>query len=144
MCVWEGKVGHSRGAPSLPLCCEWASAESQSAPCLWIGDSLCPEEPWCPSGPGSVTTARWLPVALWAEPPSPGLCALRLAASPLPHFVDVVLILHSLPALTYSFPNLEPLCHSMSNSNCCFMTCIEISQEAGKVVGYSHLLFSLL
>ena len=29
---------------------------------------------------------------------------------------------------------------SMSNSNCCFLTCIHISQEAGQVVWYSHLL----
>ena len=28
----------------------------------------------------------------------------------------------------------------MSSSNCCFLTCIQISQEAGKVVCYSHLL----
>ena len=28
---------------------------------------------------------------------------------------------------------------SMSSSNCCFLTCIQISQEAGKVVWYSHL-----
>ena len=28
----------------------------------------------------------------------------------------------------------------MSGSNCCFLTCIEISQEAGKEVWYSHLL----
>ena len=28
----------------------------------------------------------------------------------------------------------------MSSSNCCFLTCIEISQEAGKVVWYSYLL----
>ena len=27
----------------------------------------------------------------------------------------------------------------MFGSNCCFLTCIQISQEAGKVVGYSHL-----
>ena len=27
----------------------------------------------------------------------------------------------------------------MSGSNCCFLTCIQISQEAGKVVLYSHL-----
>ena len=27
----------------------------------------------------------------------------------------------------------------MSGSNCCFMTCIQISQEVGKVVWYSHL-----
>ena len=28
----------------------------------------------------------------------------------------------------------------MSSFNCCFLTCIQISQEAGKVVWYSHLL----
>ena len=28
----------------------------------------------------------------------------------------------------------------MSSSNCCFLTCIQISQEAGQVVVYSHLL----
>ena len=28
----------------------------------------------------------------------------------------------------------------MSRSNCCFLTCIQISQEAGKVDWYSHLL----
>ena len=27
----------------------------------------------------------------------------------------------------------------MSDSNCCFLTCIQISQEAGKVVWYFHL-----
>ena len=39
----------------------------------------------------------------------------------------------------YSFPYLEPVCCSMSSSNCCFLTCTQISQEAGKVVWYSHL-----
>ena len=29
---------------------------------------------------------------------------------------------------------------SMSSSNCCFLACIQISQEAGQVVWYSHLL----
>ena len=28
----------------------------------------------------------------------------------------------------------------MSSSNCCFLTCIQISQEAGQAVWYSHLL----
>ena len=27
------------------------------------------------------------------------------------------------PTLTYSFPNLEPVCFSMSSSSCCFLTC---------------------
>ena len=39
----------------------------------------------------------------------------------------------------YSFPDLEPVCCSMSSSNCCFLTCTQISQEAGKVVWYFHL-----
>ena len=28
----------------------------------------------------------------------------------------------------------------MSSSNCCFLTCVRVSQEAGQVVWYSHLL----
>ena len=41
--------------------------------------------------------------------------------------------------LMYSFSCLEPVCCSMSSSNCCFLTCIQISQEAGQVVCYPHL-----
>ena len=40
----------------------------------------------------------------------------------------------------YSFPSLETVCCSMSGSNCCFLTCIQISQEIGKVVWCSHFL----
>ena len=39
----------------------------------------------------------------------------------------------------YSSPDLEPVCSPMSSSNCSFLTCIQISQEAGQVVRYSHL-----
>ena len=39
----------------------------------------------------------------------------------------------------YSFPNLEPVHCFMSGSNCCFLTCIQVFQEAGKVVWYSYL-----
>ena len=39
----------------------------------------------------------------------------------------------------YSFPDLEPVHSSMSDSNCCFLTCIQVFQEAGKVVWYFHL-----
>ena len=39
----------------------------------------------------------------------------------------------------YCFSYLEPVCCSMSSSNCCFLACIQISQEAGQVVWYSHL-----
>ena len=34
---------------------------------------------------------------------------------------------------------LDPVWCSMSISNCCFLTCIQVSQEAGQVVWYSHL-----
>ena len=44
----------------------------------------------------------------------------------------------------YSFPDLEPVCYSMCSCNCCFLTCIEISQEAGQVIWYSHLLNNFL
>ena len=34
---------------------------------------------------------------------------------------------------------MEPVCCSMSSSNCCFLPCIHVSQEAGQVVWCSHL-----
>ena len=43
-------------------------------------------------------------------------------------------------ALTHSFSYLETVCCYMSSSNCCFLACIHISQEASQVVWYSHLL----
>ena len=39
----------------------------------------------------------------------------------------------------YSFSYLEPVCFSMSSYNCSFPTCIQVSQEAGQMVWYSHL-----
>ena len=39
----------------------------------------------------------------------------------------------------YSFSYLEPVHFYISSSNCCFLSCIQVSQEAGKVVWYSHL-----
>ena len=42
-------------------------------------------------------------------------------------------------ALMYSFPNLELVHCYMFGSNCCFLTCKQISQEAGQVVWYFHL-----
>ena len=52
---------------------------------------------------------------------------------------DVLCIEVKYTALKYSFPDLEPVSFSVSSSNCCFLTCIEISQEAGHAVFYSHL-----
>ena len=42
-----------------------------------------------------------------------------------------------------SFLNFAPVHCSMSSSNCCFLSCIEVSQDAGKVVWYFHLFKNL-
>ena len=39
----------------------------------------------------------------------------------------------------YFFPNFELVHFSQSCSSWCFLTCIQVSQEADKVVWYSHL-----
>ena len=39
----------------------------------------------------------------------------------------------------YSFSYVEPVCCSMSSTNCCFLTCIQVSQEADQVVWYALL-----
>ena len=44
----------------------------------------------------------------------------------------------------YSFPNFETVCCSMSGSNCCFLTCIQVSQKASKAVWYSYLFKNFL
>ena len=44
--------------------------------------------------------------------------------------------IYSLDVLLFLFGTV---CCSMSSSNCCFLTCIQVSHEAGQVVGYSHL-----
>ena len=38
----------------------------------------------------------------------------------------------------YCLPNFEPVHGSVSSSNSCFLTCIQISQKVGKVVWYSQ------
>ena len=39
----------------------------------------------------------------------------------------------------YSFPYLEPVCCSMSSSNCCFLTCIQISIfHSGSINLHNH------
>ena len=44
----------------------------------------------------------------------------------------------------YTFPNFEPVLCSMSSSNCCLLTYIQVSQETGKVVWYFHLFKNFL
>ena len=60
------------------------------------------------------------------------------------HFACCTLHISYISRVTiYSFDvllsQLEQVCFSMSGSNCCFLTCIQISQETGKVVWYLHL-----
>ena len=61
------------------------------------------------------------------------------AASPAPSSVVWVFAGGKRAPLTYSFSYLELGCCSMSSSNYCLLTCIQVSQEGGQVVWYSHL-----
>ena len=68
------------------------------------------------------------------------LCFLQSSIS---HDVLCILVKYAgwqYTALTYSSSYLEPICCSKTSSNCCFLTCIGISQEAGQVFWYSHLI----
>ena len=62
---------------------------------------------------------------------------LKYSVYKLNKLVTICILSPWCTALTYSFPNFEPVHYSMSG---CFLTCIQISQEAGQVVWYSHLL----
>ena len=44
--------------------------------------------------------------------------------------------IHSFDVLRFLF---GPVCCSVSSYNCCFLTCIQLSQEAGQVVWYFYL-----
>ena len=70
----------------------------------------------------------------------------QLVLLPAQHFTWCTLHICWISSVTiyslegYSFPDLEPVCCSTSSSNCCFLTCIQISQAGGQVVWCSHLL----
>ena len=53
--------------------------------------------------------------------------------------LDILLFLFGTNLLGFVHRNSSCPCCSMSDSNCCLMTCIQIPQEAGQVVWYSHL-----
>ena len=61
---------------------------------------------------------------------------------PMDYAIDMADFMRSprATALTHSFSYLKPVCCSMSSSNCCFLTCIQISQETGQVFWYSHII----
>ena len=71
--------------------------------------------------------------------PTPGACSNSCPSSRWCHTTNLILccpppLLPSFFPSIRVFPNLKPVHCSMSSSNSCFFTCIQISQEAGKVV----------
>jgi len=69
----------------------------------------------------------------------------QLVLHPVWHFTWYTLHISEIRRVTIysldvSFSNLEPVHCSMSSSNCYFLTCTQISREAGQVVWYPHLL----
>ena len=66
---------------------------------------------------------------------------VQLVSFPAQHFSWCTLhMLNKQGENIHTFPNFESVHHSMSSSNCCFLTCTQVSQETGKVVWYSYLL----
>ena len=64
----------------------------------------------------------------------------QLEFHPGQHFPWCILYIRwQYTALTYSFSNFEQVDHYMSSSNFCFLKWIQISQDADKLVWYSHL-----
>ena len=61
-----------------------------------------------------------------------------LAFSIIYFFMDFGIIIYRLDLSMISY--LDPVCCPISSSNCCFLTCIQISQEADQVVWYPCLL----
>ena len=47
-------------------------------------------------------------------------------------------------SLDVLFPNFEPILCSMSSPHCCILPCIQVFQETGKVVWYTHLFSNFL
>ena len=68
----------------------------------------------------------WLPCHILGD------CIFRFISA-------LFILLHQFIALGYSFPSFETVRCSMSGSNCCFLTFIQVSQEVDKLVWYSHL-----
>ena len=101
--------------------------------------------PLSPSSRVSIVLLCFLPLG-WYHLHIWGCCYFswqswfQLVLHPAWHFAWCTLQGDNIQALMYSFPNLEPVCCSMSSSNCCFQICIQICQEASQMVWYFHLL----
>ena len=119
--------GRSPGEGSgYPLQYSWASLVAQmvkNPPAMW--------ETW-------VRSLGWEDPLEEVMAAHPSILAWRIPWTEKPGWS------RSTSALMYSFPYLELACCSMPSSNCCYLTCVQISQEAGQVVWYSHLLKNFL
>ena len=74
-------------------------------------------------------------IQAWASSKHPSAFLMMYSAYQL----NKEMIIYSLDLLLSQFGTV---CCAMSSSQCCFLTCIQFSQEAGKVVWFSHLSFS--
>ena len=88
----------------------------------------------------SLSAKGWCHLHMWGYWYFSWQSWFQLVIHPAWHFAGCTLHISEINRVTiYSFPNLEPVYCSMSGSNCCFLICLQMSQEAGKVVWYSHL-----
>ena len=58
----------------------------------------------------------------------------------LPSVFPSIRVFSNESVLLIRWPSFETVHCSMSDSNCCFLTCTQVSQQAGMVVWHSHLL----
>ena len=132
--------------PCFPIYFPWSLPWSSLFE-RWVLSQLF-NSPFSPSTRGSLVPLHFLPLGWchlhiwdywyfswksWFQ-----LCFIQPGISHDIFWIEVKQAGWQYTALTYSFPDLEPVC-SMSSSNCCFLTRIPFSQEADKVVWYSHL-----
>ena len=77
------------------------------------------------------------PPCLW---PSPGVwCTHVISASVFLMMCSMCKLNKQGDKVLYPFLNPKPISCSIQGSNCCFLTHIQVSQETGKMVWYSHL-----
>ena len=83
------------------------------------------------------------PLHIWGCWYFSGQSWFQLVIHPAWHFTWCTLLIRKINRVTiYSLVLLLSqfwTCCSMSNSSCCFLTCIQVSHETGKMFWYSHL-----
>ena len=125
--------------PGLPV--HHQLPESTQTHVHWVGDAIQPSHPLSSPSPPALNLSQHQSLFKWV---SSSHEVAKVIEFQLQHQsyqwtprTDLLMYQHT--ALMYSFPSFEPVCCSMSCSNCCFFSCIQISQEASKTVQYFHL-----